>query len=303
MRYKQRVVLGGCALCIGLAFSQVQADVVSFNISDSTTTWTPITYPNNNNPDPSNDQQTGSEEGDVVGNVAHPSVYTIFANAGTPSLTDGTLGFRIRLGADANPPGFKGAAFVGIDANGDGALDLFIGVNNSGTPNQIGLWNPGNGLNTSPSTTTIASTPLVSYTETGTNYLFVPVTTTNDPTVGTATDIDGGGQNDYFLSFSVPFSDVVTQLSLNGVTNFNQNTSLSYVIATSTQGNSLNQDLNGVPKTYDASATWASLGAQSVTFNSAGTAVPEPSSLSLMVLGILVVAGIRQYRSTASKGA
>src|SRR6266571_2187471 len=114
-----------CLLFVLAVLGPVRGDVVSFNIGDSTTTWTPILYPNNNNPDPSNDQQTGSEEGDIVGNVAHPSVYTIFANAGTPSLTDGTLAFRIRVGADANPPGFKGAAFIGIDANGNGSLDLF----------------------------------------------------------------------------------------------------------------------------------------------------------------------------------
>ena len=53
--------------------------------------------------------------------------------------------------------------------------------------------------------------------------------------------------------------DVVTQLAANGITGFDQNSGLSYVIATATQANSLNQDLNGVGKNYDGSA-WGTRG-------------------------------------------
>ena len=154
-------------------------------------------------------------------------------------MTDGVLAFRIRLGADDNPAGFKGALFVGIDANGDGALDLFIGVDNSGSSNNIGIWSPGNGANTSPNTTTIVSAPLVSYTLTALNYNWSAVNTTIDPTVGTATDLNGDGKNDYFLTFTVPFADVVAQLNAKGIT-VDQNSTFSYVIATATQANSLN---------------------------------------------------------------
>src|SRR2546430_15466617 len=194
------------AICLSLgstSFASMTVDVTS-----PTTNWTTITY-GNNYPDPSNDQQTGSTESDIVGNIDHPSAYVAFGDAGTPSLIDGTLGFRIRLGADQNPVGFKGALFVGIDANGDGVLDLFIGVNNSGSADTIGIWNPGSGANISPNTTSIVSAPLASYTITALNYNWTAVNTTIDPTVGTATDINGDGKNDYILTFSVPFADLI----------------------------------------------------------------------------------------------
>jgi len=271
------------------------------DVTSPTTNWTPVTYANSN-ADPSNDQQTGSSEGDLVGNTAHPSAYTAFGDAGTPSLTDGTIGFRLRVGADSSPAGFKTAMFVGIDANHDGAIDLFVGVNNSGAADTVGIWNPGAGLNVSPNTTTIVSTPLVSYTPTASNYHWTAVNTTIDPTVGTATDIDGGGQNDQFLTFSVPFNDVVTQLGNRGVTGVTQNSTFSYVIATATQANSLNQDINGVGKTFDPAATWSSLGVISNDLSASGVPVPEFSTgLSVASALALIIAFERLRRGSPRK--
>jgi hypothetical protein len=266
------------------------------DVTAPTTSWTVIRY-GSNNPDPSNDQQTGSSEGDIVGNQLHGSVYTMFGDGGTPSTTDGTIAFRIRLGADVSPSGFKTAVFVGIDANRDGKLDLFIGVNNSGSADTIGLWNAGPGLNVSPSTTTIVSTPLVTYAETAANYHWVPVTAINDPSIGGATDLDGGGQNDQFLSFSVPLNDVVNQLAANGITGFDENTPLAYVIATATQANSLNQDLNGVAGSVNSSSTWASLGVLSDGMTPAGvTVVPEVNPAAAVALLSLVLLGARELK-------
>jgi hypothetical protein len=264
------------------------------DVTSPTTSWTPVQY-TNNDPDPSSDQQTGTSEGDLVGNAAHPSFYTQFGNAGTPSFTDGTLAFRARVGADVNPVGFKTALFVGIDANNDGALDLFVGVNNSGSADTVGIWNPGTGANTSPSTTSIVSVPLLSYTPVAANYHFAAVTLTIDPSVGTATDIDGGGQNDYFLSFAIPFNDIVTQLGLRGISGVNENSTFSYVMATATQANSLNQDLNGLPKTYDGTATWGALGALSNPLSASGLAVvPEPGAGLVVGLFSLVALATRR---------
>lgn len=258
------------------------------DVTAPTNFWTVIRY-GSNNPDPSNDQQTGSSEGDIVGNVSHPSAYMTFGDAGTASATDGTVGFRVRVGADLSPSGFKTALFIGMDANNDGALDLFLGINNSGSHDTIGIWNPGTGLNISPNTTTIGNTPLVSYAITSANYSWMPVSLTNDPSLGSATDLDGGGQTDYFLSFSIQFSDVVSQLSTRGITNFDQNSPISLVIATSTQGNSLNQDLNGVAKNYDANAVWSSLGVVTDSVTSSGTflSVPEPRTFVIGLSGLV----------------
>jgi hypothetical protein len=274
----------------------VAASVV--DLTSPTTDWTPILY-SSSNPDPANDQQTGSSEGDIVGNAAHPSAYTTFGDANTPSLTDGTLAFRIRLGADTSPAGFKTALFVGIDANNDGKLDLFLGVNNSGSADTVGIWNPGTGANVSPNTTTIVSTPLVSYMPTASNYYWSAVTTVNDPSVGSSTDLDGGGKIDFFLGFAIPFADVVAQLAAQGIT-FDQNSTLTYVIATATQANSLNQDLNGVGPNYDPSLTWSQLGVLSNPMTAGGlAAVPEinPSVL----IGLLLLAAMAQRRWASAK--
>jgi len=115
----------------------------------------------------------------------------------------------------------------------------------------------------------------MSYTPTTSNYHWAPVNTTIDPSVGTATDIDGGGQTDHFLSFSVPFNNVVTLLAARGIIGIDENSTFSYVMATATQANSLNQDLNGPDKTYDGSATWSTLGAQTDPMTASGMVVPE----------------------------
>ena len=251
------------------------------NVSGPTTEWSAVSY-GTNYPDPSNDQQTGSEEGDIVGNQQNPALYTQYV-AGNNN-TDGTIGWRLRLGADKNPPGFTGSAFIGMDLNHDGALDIFAGVNNSGSQAIVGIWNAGTGANISPSTTTLANNPSVSYTETSGNYLWQAVSLSLDPTV-TSTDINGGGDTDYFLTFSLPFSDLVAQASNIGIS-LNRYTQIGYVAATSTQGNSLNQDVNGINGNAGSSSTWIDLGALSQSQSPMG--VPEPGMLSLLAVGILL---------------
>jgi hypothetical protein len=140
----------------------------------ATTVWRAILYPSTA-PDWADDQQTGIPEADIVGDDDHAGVYVQFDDAGTPSRTDGQIAFRVRVGADKNPNGFEHFFGVGLDANADGELDLFIGVDNSGNPNQIGLWDPGpctppDVCNVSPSTTTIDSPPLATYSEASVNY-------------------------------------------------------------------------------------------------------------------------------------
>ena len=174
-----------------------------------------------------------------------------------------------------------------MDADLDGDLDLFVGVDNTGA-NAIRIWDPGTDLNISPSTTSISS-PLISFSETATNYNWMAVATTNEPAL-TDTDLDDGGKTDYFLSFSVPFSNIVYQLSLKSIT-IDENTPLRYVSATATQDNSLNQDLNGVSGSTSSTQTWAALGAISDQFTADGpVAVPEPTTVALVVAGLSLMA-------------
>lgn len=51
----------------------------------------------------------------------------------------------------------------------------------------------------------------------------------------------------------------MAQLGARGITGFDQNSTLSYVISTDTEANSLNQDFNDVPKNYDGALFWSTL--------------------------------------------
>lgn len=137
----------------------------------------------------------------------------------------------------------------------------------------------------------------MSYLQSSANYSWTAVTTVNDPSVGTATDLDGGGQNDYFLNFAVPFNDIVTQLAAAGISGVDQNSVFSYVIATSTQGNSLNQDINGIGKGYDPNATWSSLGVFADP-TSPVAAVPEVNSVMVIAIAGALLIGARWWKSS-----
>jgi len=267
-------------------------------VTSDNTEWTEIAYPIATTPDAPNDHQTGIAEGDIVGNnTGDPAVLTNFDDNGTPGiLTDGYVAFRVRLGEDKPPAGFTAFFGVGMDANTDGVIDLFLAVDNSpsGGGNKIAIFSPGAGANTSPSTTSIITTPLVSYAENNPlydNYDFSPVTTI-DP-LETNTDLDSGGKVDYYLTFVVPFDDIVAQLGTLGIT-FDENSTVQYVFGTSTQTNALNQDLAGPTGGTTSTLTWEQLGAISLEYTASGSPVPEPSTALLLGMGLMSLAAARR---------
>jgi hypothetical protein len=281
-----RVASLALAAGLGLPAAALGAPIV---MNSPTTSWTTVLY-SAGGPDWSNDQGTGQDEADIVGNLAHPAFYTAFDDAGASSLTDGMLGFRIRLGEDQNPAGFGKIAAVGIDANLDGALDVYVMVRNSGGPNRIAIFNAGPTANTSPATTSISSTG-PTYIQTALNYDWSAVTATIDPSA-TIYDVDGDTNVDHFLSFAVPLQDLVNQLALLGITGVNQDTPFQYVIGTSTNAGTLNQDISGPNDGTTSTSTWAILGATTLGYSAAGMQVPEPGTAFLMGLGLLGI-GIR----------
>ena len=269
------------ALC--LAYASTQAASVSAPSGQ----WTAI----NGNYDYLADQQTGQPESDIVGSAGNPGFFTTFNNNGSASNTDGTLGFRLRLdaaGGNKNNPAFNRVAWVGIDANQDAVLDVFVGLGMQGSTSTLGIYDAGASANTGPSTTSISSTPYRTYTIDGTNYNYRPVDsltdggTTNDSTTATT------GDPDFYLSFFINFGDLVAFLQTQGISITDQS-SLRYILATSTQHNSLNQDLGGVEGNINSSQTWEQLGGFSPYLNAGGTPapiVPEPASAALAALGL-----------------
>jgi hypothetical protein len=266
------------------------ADATPIDPGSSTVGWTPIEYPSLL-PDFSDDQRTGIPEADVVGDTSNPAFYYRFDDAGTPTTTDGAIGFRVRIGADKNPNGFDHFMGVGIDANLDGAIDLFLAVDNSGNPDRIGIFDAGSGANTSPSTTSIITTPLLSYALSVSNYGFAPVNATLDPPA-TTFDLDGDAETDQFLTFVVPFADVTSALAGQGIAGFDDTDTMRFVLGSSTQPNALNQDLGGPNGGTSSTQTWAQLGAISNNLTGSGgfAPIPEPGTASLVAFGLIALA-------------
>lgn len=268
------------------------------SITDPTTNWNVIPVVSL---DPANDQQTGQGDADLVGIVADPDFYSNF---------DGTnVYYRIRLGA-VNKSGYSGLLWIGLDANNDGALDLFIGIDNQGSTSNIGFFAPGTGLNNSPSTTSIANAvPQYQIAETATNYNYQAVSSTLDPTI-TNTDLNADGNVDAFLSFRVPYfgasGTATLQGAMKGIANIaiTGSSTFAYVLATSTQANSLNQDIGGIPKNYNSASTYTQLGAISPQLGTNGTVpvtvTPEPATTAqlLLALAILVPTAARRLKKT-----
>jgi hypothetical protein len=116
-------------------------------------------------------------------------------------------------------------------------------------------------------------------------YNFGSVDATIDPTT-TTVDLDGGGKTDQFLSFVIPFPDVVSQLAALGINGLNRNTPMRLIAATATQDNSLNEDLNGGLGSINSSSTLQRLGGFSLPYAPSSTQpIPEPATGPLALLG------------------
>jgi hypothetical protein len=273
MKKKIIIMIGLAALC-GMA----QAALV---ISSSTTNWNPISY-GSNIPDPSSDQSTGQADVDLVGNATHASFYTQFDGAGTPALNDGTWAFRSRHAADKNPPGYDKYLFIGLDANADGALDLYVGFDGSSSKSYVRIYGAGAGQ-VSPGTVNIGAA-LYSYAATASNFSWTAVTAVINPIPGLDTDLDNLGDNDYFLSFALPFNDIVNALfTTKGIT-ITENSAVSFVAATSTQANKMNQDYLGIndKSGYNPTNTFSQLG---VISTATPPVIPEPATVLLFGVG------------------
>lgn len=260
-----------CAILIGvLAISP--AVFGQIYTGSPTTQWTPVFHGNHFVSDPSGDQQAGRSELDIVGNGLMPSLYMQYNR--------GYLGFRLRLGADKNPWGFNGCALIGLDMNLDGALDLFVGVDNQGNQNKIGIWGSGPGANTSPKNTSVGA-EYQAYSETFPIYTYSPVSTVSDPT-GVNDDPHRYGRNDQFLTFFVPVAGLQSALAAEGIA-CSRNHLMSVVAVTSTQLNKFNGDICGVNGGINSCHTWTQLGATN-TVPANLCPVPEPASGLLFAL-------------------
>ncbi|MFD1734140.1 hypothetical protein ACFSC4_27350 [Deinococcus malanensis] len=215
--------------------------------------------------DSANDRQANGGP-DLLGTATHGLLYTNYDNKGTASEADDTIAYRVRI--DGTSTSFADVVYVGIDANADGRMDAFIGVDNQGNPSGLRLWDTGTGANTSPNTTSII--PHTLFTETASNYFYGPVSATNDPH-WTTNNIDGDSDTDYFLNFSFNFADLQNFFLTVRSINITSETALRYAVSTSTQNNAINSDIGGInDKSLGRAAgdvTWASILSPAVSPN------------------------------------
>jgi hypothetical protein len=231
--------------------------------------------------DPQGDSQAKAADTDIVADPTHGSLYTSYEDAGTTSTADDYVGFRLRIDNPTSSTDFDGVAVIGIDATGDGRIDLFIQIDARSNDQVIRLLDPGTDLNNSPSTTSFTPLPpgwIPSngvYAMNAGNYNITAVTDTTDPHWNGDNDLGNDGKADVFVSVRIPMADLAAVMAIpspvdgsgnygprgaDGIT-FTKDTHVRYVSFTQTQPNTINADLNGVGAHPDKNATWEDLGA------------------------------------------
>ncbi|MFZ9793542.1 MAG: beta strand repeat-containing protein, partial [Gemmataceae bacterium] len=261
------------------------------------TGWTPIMI--GATKDYPNDSLALAPDTDIIADGTHGSLYTAFDDNNTPGTADDSLVFRMRINNPTSTTNFAGVAIVGMDANMDGRVDIFMAVDGRNNGQAIRLFDPGTGLNTSPSTTSTSPLPVGFLPNNGvypfsaSNYSIDAVSSTSDPNWNGQTDGLNGytdGKNDAFISWRLPIADLSTVLAkpspvdragnygprgVTGIAGFNKDTVVQYVNFTQTQTGPINGDLNGAPRNYDGAFTFSALGASTAPMSASN---PVPAS-------------------------
>lgn len=281
----------GVLLAAGFCLAGLAQAQVAVSVTDTTgwNTWqkADLSYMSDATPD----QQTGQGADDFASDVTYAGFYQ---KAGTIGGVDSLL-FRARMDKyDGDDRwGNGGNLGIGLDVNGDGALDLIMMMSeSSGNVNNrtrtLTFGDPGTGANTGPSTT---------------SWTF-PTQTAINLVTNTTYDVmqanDGSllnGTPDMFMSFAVSFANL--QAAVRAYTPFTTfdmtyDTRMSYIAFTSTQANALNQDLFGTTGNTSSTLTWAELGAITGPANAWGV-VPEPATYAQVGM-FLLAAGLVAYR-------
>lgn len=252
--------------------------------------------------DPPDDQQTGQSDSDFAGSSANPSFFIqtglingveviamrVIFNKFDPNIANGNY--------TGNPVNVR----IGIDANVDGALDLYMGPNFQNTPGLV-FQTPGTGTNTSPSTTTTGSAfypdgitgNALNLTNspafTSSNFSYVELTPANASTyypgwVAQPESVSKPNQTDSegIMSWAIPVSAInaaLAEAGLTGVT-LTADSFLLWVAFTATQNNSVNQDAYGITKSEAQTIPWSSF---TQYMDAHGRPVPEPSAYGLLL--------------------
>jgi hypothetical protein len=270
---------------------------MSATVSAPATEWAPLL----GDFDFTDDQPTGLSDLNIVGEGKDYGLFVTYNEKGKDSTgkEGGTVGFRLRLdghGGNSKTPKYQRAAYLGIDADFNDTIDVLIGLNFSGSKQELGIYAPGAGANNSPSSLSVEKTPFKSYEVTTDNYNYRPVDYKVDG--GTTSDLNPGKKDgtDYYLSMLVDFADVVAYLAGNKIF-ISDTSSLRFVASTSVTGNTLNGDLAGVRGSEDSDNTWSDLGVFTEVVTVSGSPIPEPSATMLCMVGACLILSLRRRQA------
>ena len=313
--------VGALAGLIMLAAPQVNAASVTSN----TDYWFNLRRIQNQSTvfDDAKDSQTGDPRAELVGDVNNPGFYFAYDRDPANALNGGRLMFRVRVAAwdtntsDQTTPGnaagqYGSSLFIGIDGNGDGAIDIFVSADDRGSAssNGIKIFYPScpsgsTGCFTGPSSTNLGaqtgSTALFTTTGLSANFDFRQVNAASDPRTGlepvlnqnvstsTANINPNSNYNniDGFFSFAVSMGDIRTALANNPnlsgrIADFNSNTQMRFIALTAQQQNSFNQDTGGCNNNNPVTS-WACALSDPITPNSM-IPTPEPGTSSMLLV-------------------
>jgi hypothetical protein len=261
------------------------------------------------------DQQTGQGADDFIGNST--GQYAFMQNSGylASDPTNQYVLFRTRMG-NYQSKGFGGNLEIGLDLTGSGSVNLIMKMQDKTGTQTLTFASPGAGANNSPSTTTWG-TFTGSIALTTNTYNYVAVTdgvTLNSNGTGTG-DTNSSKSTTYtansWVTFAISYANLQNAIrtyavDTSGALAFttytvNDNSMMSFIGFTSTQGNAINQDLFGTNGNVNSSTTFANLGAGTALLNTHGT-IPEASTVYQLGAFLLVgaYAGWRRRKAQAS---
>ncbi|MDR0784074.1 MAG: InlB B-repeat-containing protein, partial [Propionibacteriaceae bacterium] len=196
--------------------------------------WTPASE----SIDPVSDVRGGFASMDIVGDRKYPSAYLSFG------ADNSEIAVRTRLdgmGGTTEAPKFPHFLYFGLDLNGDGAVDLFLGLNNpTGRNGRLGIYLADPSLaNTAPGNSGLTK-PIASFQpRAGENYSLDKVE--YDSFLGF------GDTDDYYATFRFTLDDINAALTAagRGDLRLSVTTGFRYVIGTASQDDCLNADING----------------------------------------------------------
>ena len=243
--------------------------------------------------DTSTDQQTGQYDSDFTGTSSVPSFFIANGTIGGTEMIAFRTIFnqyeaKINTGVagtsnfTSNPVNWR----VGLDANLDGKIDIYIGPSFQNNNAQLVYQLPGNSTNTSPSTTSTSTVTNIAQL-TSTNFNYQELSSTSAATLFPGWTVQAEGNqtsSDSVMTFALSLSSLNTALAAVGVTGASINSSsfLLFVSFTSTQNNAINQDAYGIDKS--STSTWTSF---TEYMNANGRPVPEPSTYGFCLGGAL----------------